>query len=158
MDLHDLAYSLQSRTSTLPYRVPITASTKEDACAQIDAILNGQMESSIGERQLVKHSPKILGIFTGQGSQWARMGAKLVEESPFVVQRLSELDKSLSELPTDQRPLWVLQDLILAEAEVSKMSDAAISQPVCTAIQIILVDLLEFAGVKFYALVGHSSG
>lgn len=38
------------------------------------------------------------------------------------------------------------------------MQEAALSQPLCTAVQVILVDLLQAAGIHFTAVVGHSSG
>ncbi|RAL11483.1 lovastatin nonaketide synthase [Aspergillus homomorphus CBS 101889] len=158
VDLSDLAYSLQSRTSTLPYRVAITASTRESLCEQISDIVDSKVDSTIGTRQLAKSSPKVLGVFTGQGSQWAKMGAQLIHKSPFVTQRLSELDRALAEAPASQRPQWTLQELILADPEVSRMNEAAVSQPVCTAVQIVLVDLLRFAGVNLHTVVGHSSG
>ncbi|KAJ5710181.1 lovastatin nonaketide synthase [Penicillium malachiteum] len=158
LNLRDLAYSLQSRTSTLPYRVAIKGPTKDDIRDQIQGIINGQIESTIGTRQLVKPSQRILGVFTGQGSQWARMGARLLESSPFVARRMSELDAVLAGVPIELRPSWKLQDLILAHPQDSRMNDAAISQPVCTAVQIVLVDLLSAARVKFNAVVGHSSG
>lgn len=158
VSLHDFAYSLQTRRSTLAHRVAVTAFSSEGACSQIDAITNGDKDSTIGTRQLTKSSPKILGVFTGQGSQWARMGAKLLETSPYVAQRLSELEKSVAEAPAGQGPSWTLQEIILAHPESSSMGEAAVSQPLCTAVQIVLVDLLRFAGVKFHAVVGHSSG
>ncbi|KAF2175886.1 polyketide synthase PksB [Zopfia rhizophila CBS 207.26] len=156
--LHDLAYSLQTRRSTLAYRVAITASLVEDACSQIDAIASGEIDSSVGTRQLAKVSPKILGVFTGQGSQWPRMGARLLQVSPYVAKRLSELDRALSESPAGERPTWTLREMILADAGSSRMAEAAISQPLCTAIQIVLVDLIRLAGVTLHAVVGHSSG
>ncbi|KAJ5737005.1 lovastatin nonaketide synthase [Penicillium malachiteum] len=158
LNLHDLAYSLQSRTSTLPYRVAIKGPTKDDICDQFQGIIGGQIESTVETRQLVKQSQRILGVFTGQGSQWARMGARLLESSPFMARRMSELDTVLAGVPIDLRPSWKLQELILAHPEDSRINDAAISQPVCTAVQIVLVDLLNAARVKFDAVVGHSSG
>lgn len=156
--LPDLAYSLQTRRSTLAHRVAITALQVEDARFQIEAIASGEIESTMGTRQLAKASPKILGVFTGQGSQWPRMGAKLLQVSPYVAKRLSELDQALSELPVDNCPTWTLRDMIVADPESSRMAEAAISQPLCTAIQIVLVDLLRLAGVTLHAVVGHSSG
>lgn len=156
--LHGIAYTLQTRRSTLPHRVAVPASTIEDACAQIDAIVAGELESSIGVRQLAKDAPRILGVFTGQGSQWPRMGAKLLEASPFVTDRLSELDQSLADLPHGDRPGWTLRDMILVSRESSRVAEAEISQPVCTAVQILLVDMLQLAGIRLEAAVGHSSG
>lgn len=156
--LKDLAYSLQTRRSTLAYRVAITATTAENASKQLDAIVDGEQSSSINTRQLSKSSPKILGIFTGQGTQWPRMGVRLLEESPFASKRLAELDDALSSLPADDRPTWTLREMILADADRSRVAEAAISQPLCTAVQVVLVDLLSQAGIQLSAVVGHSSG
>ncbi|CAG7565352.1 unnamed protein product, partial [Fusarium equiseti] len=158
ISLKDLAYTLQTRRSTLAYRVAITVPTPENASKQLDAIVDGEQSSSISTRQLSKSSPKILGIFTGQGTQWPRMGARLLEESPFASKRLSELDNALSSLPAEDRPTWTLREMILADAESSRVAEAAISQPLCTAVQVVLVDLLCHAGIELAAVVGHSSG
>ncbi|KAF5987967.1 putative polyketide synthase [Fusarium bulbicola] len=158
LPLKDLAYTLQTRRSTLAYRVAITASDVEDVYTQLDAIENGEQSSTIGVRQVTKASPKIMGIFTGQGAQWPRMGARLIEESAFASQRLSELDEALSSLPKDDRPSWTLREMILADSKASRIAEAAISQPLCTAVQVVLVDLLRQAGVELSGVVGHSSG
>ncbi|CAG8958684.1 hypothetical protein HYFRA_00011526 [Hymenoscyphus fraxineus] len=156
--LYNLAYTLQARRSTLAHRVAIAASTANAVISQIDDIISGEKQNTVSTRQLAKMSPRILGVFTGQGAQWPRMGAKLLELSPYVAQRLSELDHSLSDIHGCEKPTWTLRELILANSDSSRMSEAAISQPVCTAVQIVLVDLLGFAGIKLHAVVGHSSG
>ncbi|KAF5247338.1 hypothetical protein FANTH_6429 [Fusarium anthophilum] len=158
LSLKDLAYTLQTRRSTLAYRVAITASSTEDAYTQLDAIENGEQASTVSVRQATKASPKIMGVFTGQGAQWPRMGARLIEESKFASKRLSELDEALSSLPKDDRPPWTLREMILADSKSSRIAEAAISQPLCTAVQVILVDLLRQAGVELSGVVGHSSG
>lgn len=158
LSLKDVAYTLQTRRSTLAYRVAITASSTEDAYTQLDAIENGEQASTVGVRQVSKASPKIMGVFTGQGAQWPRMGARLIEESAFASQRLSELDEALSSLPKDDRPSWTLREMILADSKSSRIAEAAISQPLCTAVQVVLVDLLRQAGVELSGVVGHSSG
>ncbi|KAF4335575.1 polyketide synthase [Fusarium beomiforme] len=158
ISLKDLAYTLQTRRSTLAYRVAITASSPEDAYTQLDAIENGEQASTIGIRQLNKVSPKIMCVFTGQGAQWPRMGARLLEESAFASKRLAELDGALSSLPSEDRPSWTLREMILADAKSSRIAEAAISQPLCTAVQVVLVDLLRQAGVELSGVVGHSSG
>lgn len=47
---------------------------------------------------------------------------------------------------------------ILADTTSSRIGEAVISQPLCTAVQIVLINLLRSAGVRFKAVVGHSSG
>jgi acyl transferase domain-containing protein len=61
-------------------------------------------------------------------------------------------------LPYDVRPQWTLRQELLADAASSRITEAAISQPLCTAIQILLVELLQLTGIKLSAVVGHSSG
>jgi acyl transferase domain-containing protein len=60
-------------------------------------------------------------------------------------------------LPYDVRPQWTLRQELLADAASSRITEAAISQPLCTAIQILLVELLQLTGIKLSAVVGHSS-
>lgn len=49
-------------------------------------------------------------------------------------------------------------DVLLEPKETSRVSEAEYSQPCCTAIQIALVDLINYYGIKPAAVVGHSSG
>ncbi|KAK4194958.1 KR domain-containing protein [Triangularia verruculosa] len=86
------------------------------------------------------------------------MGAELLQASIFVQDRVNELDGFLSSLPEQDRPSWSIYGELLAPAASSRLSEAAISQPLCTAVQIVLVDLLKAAGIEFHAVVGHSSG
>jgi acyl transferase domain-containing protein len=46
----------------------------------------------------------------------------------------------------------------MRDKDTSKLADPALSQPICTALQIALVDLLSSWGVSPAAVVGHSSG
>ncbi|KAJ4370703.1 hypothetical protein N0V83_005224 [Neocucurbitaria cava] len=102
--------------------------------------------------------PRILGVFTGQGAQWATMGRELYEASSVFRNALDRLQHSLDTLPDSDRPDWTLIDELAAPKETSRVGIAAISQPICTALQIALVDVLHAAGVDFAAVVGHSSG
>lgn len=94
----------------------------------------------------------------GQGAQWPAMGADLIRSSELVRQRILELEKSLADLPAGDRPEWSLTEQLLAGKETSRLSEAAFSQPLCTAVQVALVDLLRTAGINFTTVVGHSSG
>ena len=61
-------------------------------------------------------------------------------------------------LPEGDRPDWSLIDELSAPKETSRVGMAAISQPLCTAIQVAMTDVLYEIGVVFVAVVGHSSG
>ncbi|KAF1829261.1 hypothetical protein BDW02DRAFT_651485 [Decorospora gaudefroyi] len=164
LNASDLAWTLQSRRSQLSTRVFFSASDIEQLQSKIEtklAPLQQNPKIAIGTRSSIKPNhptPKILGIFTGQGAQWAGMGAELIRSSKYVVKRLQELDQSLATLPPSDRPTWRLQDELAAVDGASRISEAALSQPLCTAIQVVLIDLLKKAGIEFSAVVGHSSG
>lgn len=49
-------------------------------------------------------------------------------------------------------------DELLKSPEISDINNPAVSQPVCTALQIALVELLKSFNVSHSAVVGHSSG
>ncbi|KAJ8106971.1 hypothetical protein ONZ43_g6884 [Nemania bipapillata] len=61
-------------------------------------------------------------------------------------------------LPASDRPSWSLIEELQRDAASTRIDDAAICQPLCTAIQIMLVKLLRTAGIDFSCVVGHSSG
>lgn len=158
-NMRDLAYTFQARRSTLAYRKTIMYSNIEEAISRIDALLaDAAGDSSLSIRRVDVSKPKILGVFTGQGAQWPRMGARLIEQSTFAAERIAELDRALAALPESDRPQWSLRDELLADAKNSRLSEATIAQPLCTAVQIVLVDLLKAANIQLAGVVGHSSG
>ena len=120
----------------------------------------GNPNIAIGTRINAKagSTPKILGVFTGQGAQWSAMGAQLIRTSAYASKMIDILQDSLDSLPAADRPSWKIREQLLAPEGESRLGEAALSQPLCTVVQVILVDLLHAAGVKFSAVVGHSSG
>ncbi|KAJ6026930.1 uncharacterized protein N7446_004467 [Penicillium canescens] len=162
LDASDLAWTLYSRRSQLPVKTAFSARTIQQLIQKIDSKLAAAKENAtatIGIRSSGKPAtPRILGVFTGQGAQWPAMGAALIRSSQFVRDTIQRLEESLATIPPADRPEWRLTDAILAGADTSRIAEAAVSQPLCTAIQIVLVDLLQSAGLTFASVVGHSSG
>ncbi|RYP43239.1 hypothetical protein DL770_011775 [Monosporascus sp. CRB-9-2] len=164
VNLQDLAWTLRQRRSEFPYRASFTSSSIPELRDKIRARLEDKESSSIATKALSSYPSlresrgRILGIFTGQGAQYARMGAELIEQSSTARGIIRQLEKYLMDLPETDRPSWSLEAELLADASTSRLHEAAIAQPLCTALQILLVDLLKLAGVQFSAVVGHSSG
>ena len=104
------------------------------------------------------HPARVLGVFTGQGAQWASMGRDLIRGSDFVRGRIESFQAVLADLPPGECPSWSLEKELFADSSTTRLHEAAISQPLCTAIQIVLVDLLRSTGITFNAVAGHSSG
>lgn len=99
-------------------------------------------------------APKLAFVYTGQGAQWARMGLELMDSHPVFAETLEAAGRHLRKLGAD---FCLLQELSKAKEE-SRIGDATLSQPVCTAVQLSLTNLLSSWGVKTSAVTGHSSG
>ncbi|KAI0552262.1 hypothetical protein F4679DRAFT_581566 [Xylaria curta] len=158
----NLAWTLRQRRSTLPFKVALPAGSIGQLKASIDAKLDEAKSNKtpLGLRTsiLPQSKPRLLAIFTGQGAQYARMGAELLDRSCMARKIIAELEAYLAALPESERPSWSLEQELRAPQVTSRLNEAALSQPLCTALQIVQVDLLRAAGVELAGAVGHSSG
>lgn len=155
IDLDDLRYTLACKRTVMSFRAALVASSSHDLVSAIETLLADET-APIGATSSNKERGGILGVFTGQGAQWPKMGAALITAYPTARKTIDELDSCLASL--EDKPNWTLLEQLSLEAGSSRVGEAAISQPLCTAVQILLVNLLHFAGVSFKAVVGHSSG
>ncbi|KAI2465977.1 putative polyketide synthase [Annulohypoxylon bovei var. microspora] len=96
-------------------------------------------------------------VFTGQGAQYEGMAKELFLENGIFRETIRKLDGDLQSLPPGISPSWSLEQAI-TELPKSTINQATHSQPLSTAIQIGLVDLLRSWDISPTAVVGHSSG
>lgn len=154
LELNDVASALSAERSQLPVRVAFSGTSRE---LLIEKMKNSLDATSLGERkQNTTGTTKILGVFTGQGAQWPRMGRELAKFSPLARRTLLKMQHSLDSLPDG--PSWSIEDRLVNMEDPSQIQEAALSQPLCTAVQVMLVELLRAAGISFDVVVGHSSG
>ncbi|KAI5460132.1 putative polyketide synthase [Mariannaea sp. PMI_226] len=98
----------------------------------------------------------IVFVFTGQGAQWANMGRQLLQDYPVFRESIKAMDVILRAL--EHAPDWTIEDIFLNCETNTELANPGLSQPICTALQIALVDLLASWGVNPSAVIGHSSG
>ncbi|KAL4970621.1 type I polyketide synthase [Aspergillus stella-maris] len=141
--LADVAYTLAERREHLKYRGFFVV--KEAA--------------ALGEPVAVASQgiEKAAFVFTGQGAQWVQMGRQLMVDYPSFLKNIQSIDQVLQGLK-DDAPSWSIEDILFSCDDKTQLSKAELSQPLCTAIQIAVVDLLSSWGVTPSAVVGHSSG
>ena len=84
------------------------------------------------------------------------MGLALFEHCRYFRESIIDCEKALASIPDP--PIWSLSEELAVDTAKSHVAEARFSQPLCTAIQIGLVDLLRACGIRFHAVVGHSSG
>lgn len=148
-DLLDLSYTLANRRSNLQSKGFVVATG-----ATLKSVFTNSAESfSFAEK---KKRPAVGFAFTGQGAQWARMGVELMNYYPSFMRTIRKLDQALEDLP--EAPEWTIEDTLMESPETSRVSEAEFSQPLCTAVQVAVVELLSTWGVKPVVTVGHSSG
>ncbi|KAA8617377.1 Polyketide synthase modules [Pyrenophora tritici-repentis] len=159
LDVLDLVSTLLHNQSVLPLRYSISGHTKESITAAL-SVAAREFKVTTGNDSKTTSGDKasILGIFTGQGAQYPGMMKGLLSTLPYVQEIVADLDHSLQALPSEYRPSWTLHDQFLLEEDSSNVLQAAYSQPLCCATQIVLVQMLAAADIKFTTVVGHSSG
>ena len=140
--LDDLAYTLLDRRESFPWKSFVVASTPGQF-KDLSKLLSKPRQSIKGAKSGF--------IFTGQGSQWNRMGIELMAY-PVYQKALRAADAFLQSLGSK----WSLIDEI--SCDNSRIDEPGLSQPLCTALQIGLVDLLRSFEVSPSIVVGHSSG
>jgi acyl transferase domain-containing protein len=141
----DLAYTLGSRRSALDHRTFVVSKSITDLIVQ----LQGRLPAL---RRTAKTN-NVFFIFTGQGAQWATMGKELIDHRAYR-QSLEASQASLDVFGCK----WSVQEELFASKENSRIDSPEFSQPLCTALQIALVDLLKTWGIQPKSVVGHSSG
>lgn len=145
----DLSYTLANRRTHFPSRGIVVASH-----ANINKVFKDNLQKFVFAEK--KETPTVGFVFTGQGAQWPRMGAELMAYYPSFLRSIRYLDMALGEL--EDSPDWTLEDALLEDPKSSRVNDAEFSQPLCTAIQVALVQLLGLWGIRPKVTCGHSSG
>lgn len=146
--MENFAYTLGQRRSLLQWRAAIATDSSFDLIESINS------DKIIPCKQSAE-KPRLGFIFTGQGAQWHAMGRELYHQYPIYAAAIDRCNECLRQLGAD----WSLsQELLERDAKSTKVGEAHISQPSCTAVQLALVDLLRSWDIEPVAVVGHSSG
>ena len=147
--LDDLAHTLCTRRTLLD--LPTAQSV--DSLAELLVWLERVGEGSVKPGKRLD-CPKLCFAFTGQGAQWHAMGRELREVYPAFSKSISAAGAHFTQLGAE----WELKTELSKSKKESRVNNATLSQPLCTAIQIALVDLLNTWNIQPSVVVGHSSG
>lgn len=142
----NIAYTLSKRRSHLPWRIALIASSSNELAIALN--------SHDAKPTRCSQPPKVAFIFTGQGAQWHAMGRELLDAYPAFGNTIKAADECLKNIGSD----FSLLEELSRDKESSQVGKAHISQPICTAVQLALTDLLKSWGVQPASVTGHSSG
>ncbi|KAK5991435.1 Hybrid PKS-NRPS synthetase lepA [Cladobotryum mycophilum] len=161
LNLDDVAWTLSQKRSLMPLRASFAGATRTALLSSMEkAAINydAAPEEDFGTagRRVGTEPPGILGVFTGQGAQWACMGRDLILKNRVFRDSIERCESALAALPDP--PSWSLKDEIMKSDDLSMLGLAVLSQPITTAIELAAVDLINAAGIHLDAVLGHSSG
>ncbi|MCJ1251044.1 hypothetical protein MMC30_008275 [Trapelia coarctata] len=145
INMDELAYTLASRRSQFSFRSFAVGRSIEDLTA------GGLKTMARTKQKRLGRANNVIFVFTGQGAQWPLMGRELLKD-PIFNASVKRSQQYLGELGC----LWSAADLL--QDPGNRINIAEYCQPICTVLQVALVDMLAHWGVTPQATVGHSSG
>ncbi|MFU8874619.1 SDR family NAD(P)-dependent oxidoreductase [Micromonospora sp. SL4-19] len=147
--LADVAHTLRVGRQDYPHRAAVVTTDLPTAAAAL-------RDSRRGHRGLTdRPAPAVCFLFSGQGSQYAGMGAQLYAEDPAFAATVDECAELLRpELGLDIRDLILGRDPEAGD----KLTETRYTQPALFTIEYALAAAWQRAGVAPAAMIGHSIG
>ena len=160
--LRDITYSAALNRSQLNHRLAVVympgsvADGKGELKRKLEAWRLGRSPQDLLVGQVLSRtlrSPKVAFMFTGQGAQYAGMGAELYKTEPRFAKTLNKVAAIID--PELGVPLL---EILFGEKSAEFMENTRYVQPALFAIEYALADLLGQWGVKPDYVIGHSIG
>lgn len=145
--LRDLAYTLACRRAHRPVRTAVTARTTKELIAALREVAEGDLPY-----------PAVVGrgdrgpvwVFSGQGSQWAGMGADLLATEPVFAATIAVIEPIIA-----RESGFSVTEAMTAGEKVTGIDRV---QPTIFAMQVAMAETLKSYGVQPGAVIGHSLG
>ncbi|MFF5204857.1 SDR family NAD(P)-dependent oxidoreductase [Streptosporangium sp. NPDC000396] len=149
LDLADVAHTLRVGRLEYPHRAAVVATDRADAVAA----LRDRKRRRKGEAGAA--SPAVAFLFSGQGAQYAGMGAELYRTEPVFAAAVDECASLLTEhLGLD------LRELMFGTAPDAEetLRQTRYTQPALFTVEYALAQLWQSWGVRPAEMIGHSIG
>ncbi len=145
--LGDLAYTLARRRAHRPVRTAVTARSTDELVAALREVAEGDLPypAAVGRGD---RGP--VWVFSGQGSQWARMGADLLASEPVFAATIAEIEPIIA-----RESGFSVTEAMTAPEKVTGIDRV---QPTIFAMQVAMAEALKSYGVRPGAVIGHSLG
>ncbi|WP_239085287.1 type I polyketide synthase [Streptomyces halstedii] len=150
----DIASTLARTASEGSRRAALVADGRDGFLRRLDALADGRSMPGLVEGA-AGAARRIAFVFPGQGAQWPRMAADLLDTSTVFRDRMDACAQALEPF-VDWSPLDVLRDPDAPGAPAADRADVV--QPLLFAVTVSLAALWRSHGVEPAAVLGHSVG
>ncbi|MGW2598850.1 SDR family NAD(P)-dependent oxidoreductase [Streptomyces klenkii] len=148
---YDTAFTACRRRAHHEHRLALLATDPQEAAAALRAVAEGSAAPATATATAVQQG-RMGFVFSGNGSQWAGMGADLLSGDRSFAAEAASLDAELTPLLG-----WsVLEEM--AGPQQGRWERTEVAQPLLFVIQAGLVASLRARGVRPAAVCGHSVG
>ncbi len=148
VDLYALAGNLSRRRTHFATRTAFAVRSRETLIEALDSFV----EDPSPVATVTEEAPRLLMVFSGQGTQWAGCGRDLYHADPVfrrVVDAIEEQWREHSDHSLREACFFAPQE---------RLDEVQLAQPVIFMLQCALVEWFKTWGVHPDCVVGHSSG
>ncbi|HEY4132964.1 MAG TPA: type I polyketide synthase [Gemmatimonadaceae bacterium] len=151
----DIALTAGAGRTHFEHRIGMVARGRDELRRQLRAAADGTLDASVLRgRSATGEAPRVAFLYTGQGTQYAGMGASLYRTEPVFRAALDRCAAILAPI----LPSNVLE-LLLAENQADRrIHNAPFTLPAMLSIQFALTQLWQSWGINPTAVMGHSAG
>ena len=145
--LPDLGYTLACRRGHRPVRTAVIASSRPELTEALREVADGDTpyQAAVGQDD---RGP--VWVFSGQGSQWAQMGAQLLATEPVFAATVAQAEPLIA-----RESGFSVTEAMTAPQTVTGQDRI---QPTLFTMQVALAATLKAYGVRPGAVIGHSLG
>ncbi|MEV0225000.1 beta-ketoacyl synthase N-terminal-like domain-containing protein [Streptomyces sp. NPDC050704] len=147
-----LAAAAAVRRTHARHRLAVVGEEPAELAAALRAFHAEVPDQAHATGRAAEQRPRVVYVFSGQGSQWPGMGVRLYGSEPVVRETLDECDALIRE-----HAGWSLLD-VLRDDDPARLRATRFAQPAVFALQTALARLWRSWGVGPDAVVGHSMG
>ncbi|MBU8814885.1 type I polyketide synthase [Mycolicibacterium goodii] len=147
VDLNDLAYTLARRRGFRSARSAVLATDRTTLVEGLRRIADGE---ALPQEAVTNDDRGPVWVFSGQGSQWASMGAELLAKEPAFAAAIAELEPLIA-----AESNFSVTEAMTAAETVTGIDRV---QPTIFAVQVALAAAMRSHGVVPGAVIGHSMG
>ncbi len=153
VDVYDVAFAALKQRQHLTEGLLIQAPDRLQLQTALRAFAQSASNPYCETGRLLEKETPLVWVFSGNGSQWQGMGQVLMQANPLFRQAIAEVDHLFTQYAD-----YSLLDEFAASVEQSRLHLTEVAQPLLFAMQVAMVRVLQAAGAKVYATLGHSVG